>query len=46
MDLAGPKIRTGKMRLPEGQERIGRDALGNKKRHAAPRGAVTATRSC
>ena len=27
MDLAGPKIRTGKVRLPEGRERIGKAAL-------------------
>jgi pyruvate kinase len=27
MDLAGPKIRTGNVRLPEGRERIGRAAM-------------------
>jgi pyruvate kinase len=27
MDLAGPKIRTGNVRLPEGQERIGEDGM-------------------
>ena len=27
MDLAGPKIRTGKVRLPEGQDRIGKAAI-------------------